>query len=61
MSYQEFVSRKLETLAPSGLAEPFALPESLFDMQRDLVAWALRRGRAASERTRRQATRLLNP
>lgn len=47
MSYQEFVSRKLETIAPSGLAEPFALPESLFDMQRDLVAWALRRGRAA--------------
>lgn len=47
MSYQEFVSRKLETLAPSGLAEPFTLPESLFDMQRDLVAWALRRGRSA--------------
>jgi len=47
MSYQEFVSRKLETLAPSGLAEPFTLPDSLFDMQRDLVAWALRRGRAA--------------
>lgn len=47
MSYQEFVSRKLETLAPSGLAEPFTLPDSLFDMQRDLVAWALRRGRSA--------------
>lgn len=47
MSYQEFVSRKLETIAPAGLAEPFTMPESLFPMQRDLVSWALRRGRAA--------------
>jgi len=47
MSYQEFVSRKLETIAPAGLESPFALPDSLFPMQRDLVSWALRRGRAA--------------
>lgn len=47
MSYQEFVSRKLETIAPAGLAEPFTLPDSLFPMQRDLVSWALRRGRSA--------------
>ena len=47
MSYQEFVARKLETIAPAGLEAPFTLPESLFPMQRDLVSWALRRGRAA--------------
>lgn len=47
MSYQRFVSRKLETIAPSGLAEPFTLPESLFPMQRDLVSWSLKRGRSA--------------
>ena len=47
MSYQEFVSRKLETIAPAGLETPFTLPDSLFPMQRDLVSWALRRGRAA--------------
>ena len=47
MSYQDFVNRKLETVAPSGLAEPFILPESLFPMQSDLVSWALKRGRAA--------------
>lgn len=47
MSYQSFVSRKLETIAPAGLESPFTLPDSLFPMQRDLVAWALRRGRAA--------------
>lgn len=47
MDYQQFVSRKLETIAPAGLAEPFTLPDSLFPMQRDLVSWALRRGRSA--------------
>ncbi|SFQ46715.1 Superfamily II DNA or RNA helicase [Geopseudomonas sagittaria] len=47
MSYQEFVTRKLETVAPAGLSEPFTMPESLFPMQRDLVSWALRRGRSA--------------
>lgn len=47
MSYQDFVARKLETIAPAGLEAPFTLPESLFPMQRDLVSWALRRGRAA--------------
>ena len=47
MSYQDFVARKLDTIAPAGLESPFALPESLFPMQRDLVSWALRRGRAA--------------
>ena len=47
MNYQDFVARKLETIAPAGLEAPFTLPDSLFPMQRDLVSWALRRGRAA--------------
>ncbi|MEL7937620.1 DEAD/DEAH box helicase [Pseudomonas delhiensis] len=47
MSYQDFVDRKLQAIAPAGLEAPFTLPESLFPMQRDLVSWALRRGRAA--------------
>lgn len=47
MSYQNFVARKLETIAPAGLEAPFQLADSLFPMQRDLVSWALRRGRAA--------------
>lgn len=47
MNYQDFVSRKLETVAPAGLESPYRLPDSLFPMQRDLVSWALRRGRAA--------------
>ena len=48
MSYQDFVARKLEAIAPAGLEAPFTLPDSLFPMQRDLVSWALRRGRAAT-------------
>lgn len=47
MSYQDFVARKLESILPSGLSEPFTLPESLFPMQHDLVSWALKRGRSA--------------
>lgn len=47
MSYAEFIGRKLETIAPSGLDDPYTLPDSLFEMQVDLVSWALRRGRAA--------------
>lgn len=47
MSYQDFVDRKLQAIAPAGLEAPFTLPDSLFPMQRDLVSWALRRGRAA--------------
>lgn len=47
MNYEDFVARKLETVAPSGLSQPFCLPDSLFPMQRDLVGWGLRRGRSA--------------
>lgn len=47
MSYHEFISKKLETILPSGLEAPFTIHDSLFPMQRDLVSWALRRGRSA--------------
>lgn len=47
MNYQEFISGKLAAAIPTGLEPPFNLPESLFPMQRDLVTWALKRGRAA--------------
>lgn len=47
MSYAEFVSRKLSTVPPTGIANGFSLPNSLFPHQSALTAWALRRGRAA--------------
>ena len=46
-AYNDFVLRKLETILPSGLEHPYSIPASLFDFQRDLVQWGLRRGRAA--------------
>lgn len=45
-AYQEYLARKLRISQPTGF-EPGPLPERLFDFQRDLVAWACRRGRAA--------------
>lgn len=47
--YQEFVSQKLSRVPPTGIphAGSVRLPEGLFDFQRVLVTWALRRGRAA--------------
>jgi len=45
--YREFVRRKLQFVAPAGLAEVPPLNDTLYPHQRDLVAWALRRGRAA--------------
>lgn len=45
--YSAFVSRKLTTTPATGLATVPELNASLFPFQRDLVAWALRRGRAA--------------
>lgn len=47
MSYQEFIGRKLQSVAPAGLADIGDLPASLFPHQADLVRWALKRGRAA--------------
>jgi len=47
MNYSDFVSRKLSTVCPTGIAGSLALPPSLFDHQRALTTWALRRGRSA--------------
>jgi len=45
--YAQFVATKLSTVPPTGIAEGFSLPGSLFPHQSALTAWALRRGRAA--------------
>jgi len=47
MDYAEFVGRKLSHISPSGIAHPVDLPASLFDHQRALTSWALKRGRSA--------------
>lgn len=46
VSYFDFLARKLATLAPTGF-DPGPQRDVLFPFQRDLVSWALRRGRAA--------------
>ena len=45
--YEAFVSRKLSTVPPTGIADGFSLPGAMFSHQSALTAWALRRGRAA--------------
>ena len=48
MTYSDFITRKLVTVAPSGLEIPDGWRGSgLFDFQSDLTRWAIRRGRAA--------------
>lgn len=47
MEYGEFLARKKIIDAPTGLQEVPELNPMLFDFQRDIVKWALRRGRAA--------------
>ena len=47
MSYDDFVSTKLTRVPPTGIPESVDLPPSLFDFQRAIVGWALKRGRAA--------------
>ena len=47
VAYAEFLARKLVTDPMTGLDTIPELPECLFPHQRDIVAWALRRGRAA--------------
>ena len=46
MSYDAFIRAKLSTVGSSGF-DPPPLHSDLFDFQRDVVRWALRRGRAA--------------
>lgn len=47
MRYEDYVQRKLSYAAPSGVTGNVNLPVSLFDHQRCLTKWALRRGRSA--------------
>lgn len=46
-AYQTFLARKAIIDPMTGLTEIPALPECMFPHQRDIVQWALRRGRAA--------------
>ena len=48
MTYSDFIARKSRFVAPSGfVVDEASLSPKLFPFQRDLVRWALRRGRAA--------------
>jgi len=46
MKYQEFLSNKAVVAIPRGI-NPEPVNSKLFSFQRDIVIWALRRGRAA--------------
>lgn len=45
--YRAFVASKLSTIAPAGIDRPDVRDAWLAPFQRDLVSWALRRGRCA--------------
>lgn len=48
MDYNQFIDNKRATMPPSGFfIDRETLHNSLFDFQKDIVRWALRRGRAA--------------
>jgi hypothetical protein len=48
MNYESFIKNKQATMPPSGFTvDRETLHPSLFDFQKDIVRWALRRGRAA--------------
>jgi DNA modification methylase len=44
--YDTYLDQKLLRVPPTGLDQVPVLAEHLFDFQRDIIAWALRRGRA---------------
>jgi len=47
-TYEQFLARKALTVVPTGIEDPPNLDAcDLFPFQRDIVRWALRRGRAA--------------
>lgn len=46
-TYSAFIARKSRQDVPRGIADPADLPSAMFPFQRDIVRWALRRGRAA--------------
>jgi hypothetical protein len=45
--YQDFLAKKAAVVEPCGLTSIPPLPSILKPFQRDIVAWALRRGRSA--------------
>jgi hypothetical protein len=45
--YDQYLRAKMIVDPSTGIAETPSLPDALFPFQRDIVAWALRRGRAA--------------
>ena len=45
-TYRDFLEQKIHTGAVHGF-EPVWMPDALFDFQRSLVGWAVRKGRAA--------------
>lgn len=47
MSYSDFIGSKLQIHEPVGIENATVDSPHLFDFQRDVVAWALRRGRCA--------------
>jgi hypothetical protein len=46
MNYQQFLESKSQSGADSGF-KPVWIPDFLFDFQKDMVEWAVRKGRAA--------------
>lgn len=48
MSYAQFLEKKQIIINPTGIeCSKSMLPSRLYDYQRDLVLWALKRGKAA--------------
>ena len=46
LDYQEFIARKQQLGGYHGF-EPVFMPDYLFDFQKSLVEWAIRKGKAA--------------
>jgi hypothetical protein len=46
MDYQEFLAQKSHITTNDGF-EPLWIPDFLFDFQKELTTWAIRKGRAA--------------
>jgi hypothetical protein len=47
MSYHDFIARKLASSPPTGIPAASVADVPMFDHQKALVSWALKRGRCA--------------